>query len=114
MYNYSAKIIRVVDGDTIDALIDVGFGITVNQRLRILNLDTPEKFRPSCESEKMHGEAATAFAKELLCNQSVMINTQKDKKGKYGRLLASITLNDGSDFATVMLKEGFSKKEDYK
>ena len=87
---YAAKILRVVDGDTVDALIDIGFGMSTKQRLRIDDFDAPESWRPRNEAEKIHGEAAKARAKELLEGKDVIVNTSK-AVGIYGRYGASIT-----------------------
>ena len=119
MKNYktykNVKVIKIVDGDTMDVLIpiDVGFNITVNikQRLRIRDLDTPEIYHPSCIKEKWHGNEAKFVAKQLLENKIITINTYKT--GKYGRYIADIILNDGRNFATIMKEEGFQKRKDY-
>lgn len=112
MYTYKAKIVNVVDGDTMDAIVDLGFYMTFKIRLRVMNLDTPETFKPKSESEALHGSAASRRAKELLMNQDVIIKTNKDMS-VYGRYSAIITMPDGRDFAEVMVKEGFQKKEKY-
>lgn len=66
MYTYDALIVRVVDGDTVDAEVDLGFSLKYNARFRIKGLDTPETWRPKSEAERVHGKAATGFATELL------------------------------------------------
>jgi micrococcal nuclease len=110
MYEYRAKVIRIVDGDTVDAAIDVGFKITINHRLRIAGIDTPEVYRPCCEAELQHGRAATERAKELLLDKDVLIRTGKEL-GIYGRYIAEkIILNDARNFVEVMKEEGFEKK----
>lgn len=108
MYTYNATIIRVVDADTIDAQVDVGFSITINHRFRLSNYDAPETWRPKTESERTHGQKATKRAVELLLNKTLKITTEKDI-GIYGRYICSIELEDGKDFVTVMKEEGFEK-----
>lgn len=111
-YLYEAFITRVVDGDTVDAEIDLGFGITFKERLRIFDYDAPETWRPKTAAEKQHGLEATSQAKILLEENHVLIRTHSDKKGKYGRYLAEIECSEG-DYATVMKRDGFSKRESY-
>lgn len=111
-YKYKGYVKRVVDGDTVDAVLDLGFGMTTTQRLRIDAFDAPESWRPRNEAEKAHGLKAKARASELLMNKELIFHTSKDK-GVYGRYGATITLPDGSDFAQIMINEGFEKKETY-
>jgi len=111
-YNYKGKADKVVDGDTVDATVDVGFGIWVKQRFRIDDFDAPESWRPRNEAEKAHGEAAKARAKELLMDKDLVFTTSKEI-GVYGRYGASITLSDGTKFKDVMISEGFQKKDSY-
>ena len=112
IYNYKAKITRVVDADTVDAEIDCGFGIIISKRIRLLNYDAPETWRPSCEEEYTHGLKATEKAKELLEGKVLYIETGKDK-GVYGRYLANIQMEDGNDFVEYMKSNGFSKLDKY-
>ena len=111
-YNYKGRVIRVVDGDTVDAYLDMGFGIFMNQRLRIDSFDAPESWRPRNEAEKVHGEAAKARAKELLEGHELIFTTSKEI-GMYGRYGTSITLPNGKKFGEVMVNEGFAKKKNY-
>ena len=95
-YNYKAKLIRVVDGDTIDALIDVGFDIWVKKRIRYKGIDTWES-RTRDLDEKKKGLAAKARNKELLEKVSAKSGYFIIKSygtGKYGRVLAEIYIQD--------------------
>ena len=84
-YVYRAQVTNIVDGDTIDVLIDVGFGIYVTKRLRFLLIDTWEKRGV----EKEQGLIATDRLTELVNTaESVYIQTILDAEGKYGRVLA--------------------------
>jgi micrococcal nuclease len=112
MYTYKAKITRVVDGDTFDAEVDLGFGIVARHRFRVADIDTPETWRPINESEAAHGEKASDRAKALLEGKTLTLVTKK-KSGIYGRYSAVVTLEDGRDFATVMIDEGFQKLDSY-
>jgi len=111
-YEYKGIVDRVVDADTVDATIDVGFGIYVKQRFRIDGFDAPETWRPRNESEKRHGEAATHRALELLLEEDLIFLTSKTA-GIYGRYGAQILLEDERDYAEVMVEEGFAKKDVY-
>lgn len=112
LYKYKGTINRVVDGDTMDISVDLGFGITIDQRFRIKDFDAPETWRPRNELEKEHGKQATDRAKELLVDKTIYMESSK-VPGIYGRYSASIWLDDGRNFADVMISEGFQKKEKY-
>ena len=110
MYEYRVKIVRVIDGDTVDVDIDLGFGIWIhNERVRIMGIDTPES-RTRDLVEKLFGLAAKARLEELLGEYSVL-RTQvakdgTDMKGKFGRVLGDF-VDDGGRFITkVMSEEG--------
>lgn len=72
-YNREARVINVVDGDTIDVIIDLGFHIAMEERLRLLRVDTPEKFGPTKEA----GITAKEYTKSKLLDRNVMIHTEK-------------------------------------
>ncbi len=89
MYEYKAKLIRVVDGDTVDAMIDCGFSTFRKERIRLRGINAPES-RTRDKEEKKRGLAAKARLQELIEqdeNNEFMVQTSLDKKGKYGRLL---------------------------
>ena len=115
-YQYTGTVTRVVDADTVDAVIDLGFGLEMSQRFRIEgddeDYDAPETYRPSNLAEKEHGLAATARAKELLLDKNLKFITSKTA-GVYGRYGAKIILEDGQDYASLMISEGFEKKDSY-
>lgn len=112
MYHYKAIVTNIVDGDTFDAVLDLGFGISFKQRFRVDELDTPETHRPKSQAEREHGEAATEKAISLLSGKEVHIQSKK-KPGIYGRFSAVITLPDGSDYTETMRAAGFEKRESY-
>jgi micrococcal nuclease len=112
LYQYKAKVIRIVDADTLDAEVDLGFGITMTQRFRIENYDAPETWRPKSEAESIHGKKATERAMELLMGKDILIKSTK-VAGVYGRFGATIWLEDGRNFIDVMISEGLEKKKDY-
>ena len=91
MYEYRTKLIKVVDGDTVDVDIDLGFGVWLrDERVRIMGIDTPES-RTRDKVEKVFGKAASKRLKELL-GPNPVLKTQvakdgEDMKGKFGRIL---------------------------
>lgn len=112
-YSYRSYCSRVIDGDSMVFEIDLGFRLSIKKTIRVLDLDTPETFRPKSDKEKEHGEQAKKVANELLLHKFVTLRTEKDRNGYYGRLLASIELPDGRDYTTVMKKLGYQKKAVY-
>ena len=108
MWTYRAKVIRVVDGDTVDVDIDLGFGIwQKNERVRIMGIDTPES-RTRNKIEKKFGLAAKAKLQSLLGKDTVLKTTINkkgiDMKGKFGRVLGDFLIDDKS-VATIMCDE---------
>ena len=96
MYTYKVKeVLRVVDGDTVDILIDLGFGLTKKERVRVAGIDTPES-RTKNLYEKYLGKEAAAFLEEELMFEDIIIKTEKD--GKYGRMLGWLYKN-GEDIS---------------
>ena len=112
MYEYKAKVTRVVDGDTVDLLIDVGFNIHIKERARLYGIDAPES-RTLDKEEKKRVLAAKARLQELIKNtkKKVIIKTELDKKGKYGRILGVIwDGNKKKNFNTLLVSEGHAVK----
>jgi len=117
MYEYKVKIRRVVDGDTVDVDIDLGFGVWLqNERVRLFGVDTPES-RTRDKEEKKYGLAAKAFLKGVLKSGDVTLRTTKDGKGKFGRILGTFWVeeNGGTSRANVnyMLVENHHAVEYY-
>ena len=105
MWTYRCKLRRVVDGDTVDVDIDLGFGIwQMNERVRIMGIDTPES-RTRDKIEKKFGLAAKAKLKSLLGPNPVLQTTiskkGEDMKGKFGRVLGDFLQNDKSVAKTM-------------
>jgi micrococcal nuclease len=92
MFEYNCTLRRVVDGDTIDVNIDLGFDIWHKGRIRMAGIDTPES-RTRNKEEKVLGLAAKARLKELLKTKKITIQCTKEK-GKFGRILADVLAND--------------------
>ena len=90
MFEYRCKLIKVIDGDTIDIDIDLGFGVWLrNQRIRMYGIDTPESRTRDLE-EKKYGLAAKAFLTEMLDDSHLILKTHKDERGKFGRILGEV------------------------
>jgi micrococcal nuclease len=102
---YKCTIQRIVDGDTVDVNIDLGFGIWLyKERVRVAGIDTPEK-RTRDKVEKIFGLAATAKAHTLIPEGSnCIIRTRRDKAGKYGRTMGDFVLEDGTLYTDVMIE----------
>jgi len=118
MYEYGCQVTRVVDGDTIDVDLDLGFDIIYKCRVRLYGIDTPES-RTRNKDEKVRGKLAAKFLKDAILNgKNVILQTQlKDSKGKFGRVLASVVV-DGININQRMVTnhlavryEGQNKKD---
>ena len=86
MYEYRVKeVTKVVDGDTVDVILDLGFGLFKKERVRVAGIDSPES-RTRNKKENEYGLQAKAYLKGLLSNaEKLYVKTEKD--GKYGRML---------------------------
>ena len=115
MYEYRCTINRVVNGDTVDVDIDLGFGITLtDERVRIMGIDTPES-RTSDKVEKVFGLASKERLKSLL-GETAVLKTQinkngEDMKGKFGRILGDFNVYDAERDAwkpatAILIEEG--------
>ena len=94
MYEYKAQVVKVVDGDTVDMLFDLGFNIYHSCRVRMLGIDTPESRTRDLE-EKARGKLSKQFLKDCLLDQKVVIKThKKNAKGKFGRVLGELWIED--------------------
>ena len=90
MYEYRCKVVRVVDGDTVDVDIDLGFSVWLKkQRIRMLGIDTPES-RTRDKEEKKYGLGAKAFLQNMLKDDDIILKTFKDAEGKFGRILGEL------------------------
>ena len=90
MFEYKCNLVKVVDGDTVDVDIDLGFGVWLRkQRIRLYGIDTPES-RTRDKVEKVYGLAAKDFLSKMLSTGQMSIKTHKDAKGKFGRILGEL------------------------
>ena len=111
MYEYRCKILRIVDGDTVDVDIDLGFGVWLKkERVRIMGIDTPES-RTRDKEEKKFGLAAKAWVKQQMPVGSHQIlkteidKSGEDKKGKFGRILGDFLMGEKGTRLTEMMKK---------
>ena len=114
MYEYNFKLVRVVDGDTIDVDIDLGFGLWLRkQRIRMMGFDAPESRTRDLE-EKKFGLLAKEQLKLLIANARTL-RTFKDGKGKFGRILGDVIVYDSDGdcwcgATEIMIRDGYGVK----
>ena len=102
---YSAKLVRVVDGDTADAMIDLGFNVWVKNRIRFMGVDAWESRTRNLE-EKEKGLAAKAYVKDLLENSDEgKFLLKSHGVGKYGRVLGELFVKGNEKSVNELLKE---------
>ena len=106
MYEYNCKIVKVVDGDTVDVDIDLGFGIWIKkERIRLYGIDAPESRTRDLE-EKKYGLASKKYVEDLMPVNSIQVlRTMKDNVGKFGRVLGVFVLPDGNRLDELMIKK---------
>ena len=112
MYEYRCRVIKVIDGDTVDVDIDLGFDIVLrDERVRIMGIDTPES-RTRDKVEKKFGLASKARLKELIGGKSGPILKTKinkkgeDMRGKFGRILGDFVTDSGRLVTDILVEEG--------
>ena len=91
MYEYRCKVVKIIDGDTVDVDIDLGFGVWLHkERIRLFGIDTPESRTRDLE-EKKYGLAAKEYLTGMLDDDGgIILKTHKDKTGKFGRILGEL------------------------
>ena len=104
MYTYKAKLDRIIDGDTVDAHIDLGFDITIHKRIRLAGIDTPESRTRDLE-EKARGLASKDRLVELLEDGEFILESKE--VGKYGRVLGTLHVDD-INVNETLVQEGFA------
>ena len=105
VYNYKCTLVKVVDGDTIDCILDLGFSVLHKCRVRLYGIDTPES-RTRDKDEKIRGKLAAKFLEDAInLGKNVVLRSKlKDSKGKYGRVLGEVVV-DGININDVMVKK---------
>ena len=114
MYEYKCKVKRVVDGDTMDVILDLGFDVHHAVRVRMAGIDTPES-RTRDLDEKARGKLSKAFLKESIKGKKIVLKTKiKDSRGKFGRVIAEVwaEFEKGSlrNINELMIKECYAVK----
>jgi len=104
MYEYRCKVVKIVDGDTVDVDIDLGFGVWLKkERIRMFGIDTPE-IRTRDLDEKKYGLMAKDYITKLLDDEGgIVLKTRKDAEGKYGRILGELWRT--TDFADTSIND---------
>lgn len=106
-WRYDAEVVRWVDADTVDVRVDLGFDCSRTERLRILGIDAPEVRGP----ERERGIGATLAAASLAPPATrVVVETKKDRRGKYGRYLARVYAQDGQDVGEALVEAGHARR----
>jgi micrococcal nuclease len=101
MYEYRARITKVVDGDTLHLVIDLGLDVSIATTVRLSGVDTPEMSTPE-------GKAAKIYTQDWVTVRggTVIVRTVKDKREKYGRYLAELLAPDGTSLNQDLLASG--------
>jgi micrococcal nuclease len=107
MYQYKAKVLKVVDGDTFDAEVDLGFNMFARVRFRLKGFDTPEVHRPKNKEELERGLAAKRLVESLILNKVVTLNTYKE--AVYNRWEADCILPGGGSLKERLQDAGMAK-----
>tara|TARA_B100000963_G_scaffold190660_1_gene165847 strand:+ start:1780 stop:2205 length:426 start_codon:yes stop_codon:yes gene_type:complete len=119
MYEYRCEIVKVIDGDTVDVNIDLGFGVWLRkERIRLRGIDTPESRTRDVE-EKKYGLLAKNFLQKLLHDNHIILKTHKDAEGKFGRILGDLWVDKDTmsinqhlvDNYHAVIYEGQSKEQ---
>ena len=106
MYEYKCKIVKIIDGDTVDVDIDLGFGVWLHkERVRLYGIDTPESRTRDLE-EKKYGLMAKELVQTLMpVGSTQTLITEKDKSGKFGRILGKFKVHEPHLDRYVILNE---------
>jgi micrococcal nuclease len=109
MYEYRCTVVKIIDGDTVDVDIDLGFGVWLKkERIRLYGIDTPESRTRDLE-EKKYGLAAKEFLTGMLDDEGgVVLKTHKDAEGKFGRILGELWRT--TDYADKSINEYLIEK----
>lgn len=115
-YIYRGNVTRVIDGDTFEATVDLGFKTYKKETFRLIDIDTPETWRPKTLTEKEHGIRATEFVVDLIGDKEIIIHSIK--QGLYSRWLAAVYIDqDHLDrrvtLGDLLRENGFEKLKEY-
>jgi micrococcal nuclease len=108
MYEYKAIATKVIDGDTVDLYIDLGFHIRIELRIRMAHINAPE-IRSKDPNETTKGLKTKLYLIERIEGKEIIVRTFKDKTEKFGRILAVVLL-DGVDINAELISKGLAVK----
>lgn len=114
-YCYKAEVVKVVDGDTLDVMIDLGLDTFKAERIRVAGINTPETYGVRKDSVEYHKgmKAKESVSFKIPPGTTIYLKTQKDKTGKYGRYLAKIYYKENLEWFNLgeeLIKEGHAVK----
>lgn len=104
-YDYRATVLRWIDGDTLDVKIDLGFEVSVIQRVRLYGVNTPE-MNSASPSDRTLARSALAMAESMAPSGSLVQLQSRKSQDKYGRYLATVVNDDGDDIAMTLIGSG--------
>ena len=108
--SYLATVVDVYDGDSYTLMVDLGLGLWTQQKNRMAEIDTPELRG----EDRKKGKAARDYVRKLILGKTVIVETDQDKKGKYGRLLTWVYFQDHEkkwvDLGQHLIKRGYAEK----
>ena len=109
MYEYRAKVVHIVDGDTVDLDIDLGFDVWLKKkRIRLMSIDAPESRTRDLE-EKVYGMLAKDFVKNTIpVGSDVIVRTSLDDAGKFGRILGEIIYGGETSLNEIMIMKNLA------
>lgn len=105
-YQYQAKVLRIIDGDTVDLEVDLGFDVFQRMRIRLFGINAPEMSTPEGKVARFR------FGQELPLGATVHLNSIKDKRDKYGRYLGILVYN-GVNMNDWLVEEGLADPASY-
>lgn len=115
-YRWSCELIRVVDGDTLEAWIHLDFGVKLEAKLRLEGIDTPEIHTVKTNTEEYKlGLKAKEFVEERFknCGPRFWIETDGKRPGKYGRFVVNVLLKSGEYLDALLIAAGHAVKKEY-
>lgn len=116
MYTYNATVIRWLDGDSVEVVIDLGLRISITTVLRLAGIDTPEMHSPILEERQKASQARIRAGELCPVGSTNIVETLKpDSRDKYGRWLGDIRFRDGNSLvslASTLIAEGLGKAYD--
>lgn len=111
MFEYEASNIRVIDGDTVECSLDLGFHVSIREKLRLYGINAPEMRGDTSEAGK---RAADHLLTMIAEDSPIRIKTQKDKQGKYGRYIATLFGASGANINQRMVYHGYAVSVEYR